>query len=576
MTGINKFFLIVLMQTCLISFGQTKTQNIITYCKVWGVCKYYSHTAVNWDNIFFKDYERLLNTTDNKEFNKIIYNLIQQTKTTLHTATTDTFVNVAKLKTAYYNNKRPYRVIADFNWIPSSNNLSTKNKQYLVALITQHKKSKIKTIKKKGLLIYHKKELTYKEADNTTFLLALFRIYNVIEYYYPYKHLMDTPWQETLEEMMPKFIACNNKEDYERNIKLLASRIQDSHVWIDFGKKQKTRNTKTKEKYPIDIDFAEGKCFISNILNDSIARLYHIKKGNIITKVNGVSISHLLDSVALYNSCSNQQAIYEQAVLFILSQKHLTLTFEKDTSTTAISKIPFTFSAYVDFIYANDTYITNNDAKEISNNIGYIYMPATRYFSIKKLFKQFRNKETLILDCRGYGTIAALKIPKLLSKTPKDVSLPFFPRTKIPGILVKSKNPETYYFSNTIDLIGKFLFRYTKKIFPTTCKPYQGKIIVLINEDAISFGETVIMMIKAYAENVTLIGRPTAGANGDVVFIQLPFGEKLYYSSIDFRFPNGEELQRQGIQPDIFIPKTISNIINRKDAILNAAIQYNN
>ena len=125
-----------------------------------------------------------------------------------------------------------------------------------------------------------------------------------------------------------------------------------------------------------------------------------------------------------------------------------------------------------------------------------------------------------------------------------------------------------------MDVVGKVLFQYKGKVFPTFNKPYKGKVVVLIDESAVSFGETVIMLIKAYAKDATLIGRPTMGANGNVTTLKLPLGAELYYTGIDFRFADGTELQRQGIQPTIYVPKTIEATINNKDEILEAALKH--
>jgi len=210
---------------------------------------------------------------------------------------------------------------------------------------------------------------------------------------------------------------------------------------------------------------------------------------------------------------------------------------------------------------------------KIDKNIGYIYLPSSKYFKIDNVFRKYKDKETVILDCRGYGTMSSLKLGKLLSKKTKDVSSMYLPVKKYPGVFEKKKN-ENYYFSNTTDVIGKLLFGYKNKVFPTFNTPYKGRIVVLIDDNAISFGETVIMILKAYAKNAVFIGRPTTGANGNVTTLKLPLGGELYYTGIDFRFADGTELQRKGIQPDIYVPKTMEAIISGEDEILNAALKY--
>ena len=46
------------------------------------------------------------------------------------------------------------------------------------------------------------------------------------------------------------------------------------------------------------------------------------------------------------------------------------------------------------------------------------------------------------------------------------------------------------------------------------------------------------------------------------------------FTSLDWHFPNGDQLQRIGIIPDIYVQETIEGIKLGKDEILEAAIEY--
>ncbi|MBK8829187.1 MAG: hypothetical protein IPO26_21655 [Saprospiraceae bacterium] len=43
-------------------------------------------------------------------------------------------------------------------------------------------------------------------------LLTLYRYWNIIQYYFPYKNLIEEDWKNVLEEFIPKFIAAKMKE----------------------------------------------------------------------------------------------------------------------------------------------------------------------------------------------------------------------------------------------------------------------------------------------------------------------------------------------------------------------------
>src|SRR5262245_1131826 len=78
-------------------------------------------------------------------------------------------------------------------------------------------------------------ERDYSETphpDGPHRLLALFRLYAVIEHFYPYKDLMDQPWSDTLVEVLPRLRDARDATDYALTVAELATRIQDSHVTL--------------------------------------------------------------------------------------------------------------------------------------------------------------------------------------------------------------------------------------------------------------------------------------------------------------------------------------------------------
>src|ERR1035437_7122198 len=60
-------------------------------------------------------------------------------------------------------------------------------------------------------------------------LLSLFRFWNVMFYFHPYRPLYDHPWEETLTEFIPQFEADRNETEYAITTAKLVAHIDDSH-----------------------------------------------------------------------------------------------------------------------------------------------------------------------------------------------------------------------------------------------------------------------------------------------------------------------------------------------------------
>ena len=58
-------------------------------------------------------------------------------------------------------------------------------------------------------------------------LLALFRFWNVINYFFPYKKLIDDPWENVLARYIPKFEANKDAVDYQLTVREMVAEIKD-------------------------------------------------------------------------------------------------------------------------------------------------------------------------------------------------------------------------------------------------------------------------------------------------------------------------------------------------------------
>jgi C-terminal processing protease CtpA/Prc len=101
---------------------------------------------------------------------------------------------------------------------------------------------------------------------------------------------------------------------------------------------------------------------------------------------------------------------------------------------------------------------------------------------------------------------------------------------------------------------------------------YRGKVVVLIDERAISQSEHSCMFYEVAAD-AKFIGSPTAGANGDVTVLRVP-GATMTFTGHDVRHADGRQLQRVGIQPDLEVRPTPAGIKAGRDEVLEAAVAY--
>jgi C-terminal processing protease CtpA/Prc len=102
---------------------------------------------------------------------------------------------------------------------------------------------------------------------------------------------------------------------------------------------------------------------------------------------------------------------------------------------------------------------------------------------------------------------------------------------------------------------------------------YKRKTVMLIDERAVSQAEHTGLFLRA-ANGTQFVGSPTNGANGDVTWFFVPGDIRVSLTGQGVSHPDGRQLQRVGLVPDVEIRPTISGIRAGRDEVLERAVEY--
>ena len=194
----------------------------------------------------------------------------------------------------------------------------------------------------------------------------------------------------------------------------------------------------------------------------------------------------------------------------------------------------------------------------LTPKIGYVDLERLTNAQVDAMFAAFKDTDGIVMDMRGYPQGTAWSIAPRLAEKQQLVDAVF--RRNIVNVDL----PE-------VGVIGTQLFE--QRIPPYNGPRYEGKTVMLIDDRAISQSEHSGLMYKT-AGGTIFIGSPTTGANGDTTYFFAPGGIRINFSGHDVRWPDGKQLQRVGLIPDIEAHPTIAGIRAGKDEILDRAVAY--
>jgi C-terminal processing protease CtpA/Prc len=390
-------------------------------------------------------------------------------------------------------------------------------------------------------------------------LLAAFRLWAVINYFYPYKDLMGEDWNETLRQFIPRLESARDALDYHLTVVEMATRIHDTHVSVTNPFLNKYFG---EGRAPIRIRMIEGLPVITGFTNADAAKEDGLEIGDVILKVDGEDASRLIAERLKYTAHSTQAG-----GMFIAAERSLTWGAADKTAIYTIRDLhdqvrEVKVVRKVEYRRTTAGDRTGDVLRLLPGNIGYADLDRLLPSQVDEMFEKFKDCPAIIFDDRGYPhSTAWLIAPRLTEKT--DVVAAMF----------KRRDPMSPDLPNGDIFSSQEVTTFLQRIPHTDKRRYHGRTLMLIDERTISQAEHTGLFLET-ANGTKFIGTPTQGANGDVTGLSLPGGMYVQFTGQGVSHADGRQLQRVGLQPDVEVRPTLAGIRAGRDEVLDAAIDY--
>ncbi len=543
---LTKLIKLIILFSFTVNYAQTNSEthynNLFYTCKAWGYLKYF-HTSlaegkINWDDFLLSNLQKLKTVTTKDEFNNhlaLYFNSVgaMQTPTTSPPNVPDDLKY--NLKTDWFTNNS-FSSTTTGVLLDIQNKFRPRSNYYVQA-------------SPDGNPTFNFDKQYYELINNTTQelrLLGLFRYWNIINYFYPYKNLLDKNWDDVLKEMIPKIINCTDEISYHKTILELAANINDAHAFTESP--IITWSIQGSFYIPIMLKYING----TTIISEAGTGISSLKPGDIIKKINGVPIEELRNNLRPItigsNPASLERNINFDLVTFLDSQP-VTLEIENEKGLSQVSLPLINQRTYWNSFKTEPAWtIKNKDGKKF----GIINIGVLRDNQIQTMFNELWDADALIFDIRAYP----------------NVTIQYFLNYLFPGpiIIARFTKPDVSY-------PGTFVWHSAMQGKGDFSKNYIKRIYILFNEDAQSASEYDIMALEQHPMAVK-IGSQTAGADGNVSDFYLPGKIRAWFTGLGTFYPDYRPTQRIGIIPDINVIPTIQGIRDGKDEVLEAAVNH--
>lgn len=525
-----------------IATDSSTVQDLKALGLLWGFLKYY-HPGVakgqyNWDYELFRMIPKILNAENHSERDKIFVQWINTLGTLPGPEGKREDFSHAKIK-------------PDLAWITSSH-FSDGLSRLLLRIRNEKRGNEnyyVRLARGVGNPVFpHENAYANMSSPDAGFrLLALFRYWNIIQYYYPYKNLFKEDWKNVLTRFIPEFIRADDSVSYTLTALKLIGEIRDTHANIWGNNPVLNRYFGLRSAIP-ELIFIDSQVVVKGFYNDEYGKETGLRHGDIITAINGRKTGELLKDYLPVTPASNYATQLRNIARNLLRTNDSLITVSYLRNGISGKETVKTYPLYELYqaYQKKDTCF-----RMVAPDIAYLYLGTIKSSYLPSIFKTIEKTKGLVIDLRCY---------------PSE-----FVVFSLGKYLMPDARPFVRFSRGSIAHPGLFTMGGTLKVGGRNKHDYRGKVVILVNELTQSQAEYTTMAFRV-APRAMVAGSTTAGADGNVSAFHLPGGISTLISGIGIYYPDGRETQRIGIVPDVEARPTLAGVKEGRDEVLEKAI----
>jgi C-terminal processing protease CtpA/Prc len=382
-------------------------------------------------------------------------------------------------------------------------------------------------------------------------LLALYRLWNIVEYWFPYRDMIGEDWDRVLTEFVPRVMAADTVDGYRLTMIALSARINDSHanVWAY----QYLQPPGGALELPVILRFVEGKPVVTGYSHAVLGPATGLEIGDVIEEVDGQPVGSLVQAWRPYYPSSNEASLLRDIARKLTrgSADSVRIAGRRPSGAFALTaeRAPI---ADLDLMACRVHDLPGETFRLLSDDVAYLKLSSVAEADVGDYIARALGADVLVVDIRNYPSeFVVFALGGRLVSGPTD-----FARFTVGDV----SNP------------GAFTWRPPVALEPLEPR-FPGAVVILVDEVSMSQAEYTALALRS-GPNSVVVGSTTAGADGNVSAIPLPGGISSMISGIGVFYPDGTPTQRIGVAPDLEIGPTIAGVRAGRDEVLEAGVSF--
>jgi C-terminal processing protease CtpA/Prc len=374
--------------------------------------------------------------------------------------------------------------------------------------------------------------------------------WNVFQHFYPYFGVVDANWDQVLTRSLQRTEADTSSRDFLRTLRRMLVPLKDGHGRVSHPADSLTAGL------PLQFEQIDGEVVVADTVSyaedQGCAR-----PGDVLISLDGTPVEKALEAKIRYVSGSPQWRAVRALRQLGEGRPGTTARLELRREGQAVEcQVPRSEDSTVRRRWLRQL----RDAPRpdsidvLPGGTHYVDLTRVGMEALRPRLDTLAQAESVIFDMRGYPEGGNQELLQHLS--PDTLRSAHF---EIPKFI----------YPNRQKIAGYVGSRWT---LPPKSPQFSGKVAFLTDARAISYAESIMGIVEHY-ELGTIVGRPTAGTNGNVNPFTLPGQYQVYWTGMRVQKHDRSQHHLVGIRPDVEVTRTVEGVRAGTDEVLRAALR---
>jgi C-terminal processing protease CtpA/Prc len=366
--------------------------------------------------------------------------------------------------------------------------------------------------------------------------------WNVFQHFYPYFDVVDTDWPQVLEDALHSTLDAADETAYRRVLQRLLAQLHDGHAYLAVDRQEDIHVPQVR------LSWMEDSLVVLEAFGKAA---YSLDTGNVILQIDGQPAAQVFAGRQELASGATPQWVRERAMNDLLAGPQGS-EVRLEVQTNSGERKLVSLRRDVESWTVQPHGPRPRKVTELEPGIIYVDLTRVSDEDFEAALPRLEAAAGIIYDLRGYPRVSIETLGHLLDAPVQGVHM------YVPVAIYPDRLGVTWDFS-------------TRDLEPEAPR-FTARVAFLTDGRALSYSETYLGIVEHY-QLAEIVGEPTGGTNGNRDSFRLPGGYVCSWTGMKVLKHDGSQLHGVGIQPTIFVSRTVQGLREGRDEQLERAIE---